>query len=138
MAWLLAAEEGLAIGGVEIGETVAKWLEVAAIAAITVAIVAAVIRSAVVWVQSDGDAAFQAFKRGIGRGMLVGLDLLIAADIIPKHGIMAGNVFESGSQVMQRIAAPMVGGLVSSALLTLIVVPSLYYIVYRRRAGAPR
>ena len=82
MAWLLAAEEGLAIGGVEIGETVAKWLEVAAIAAITVAIVAAVIRSAVVWVQSDGDAAFQAFKRGIGRGMLVGLDLLIAADII--------------------------------------------------------
>jgi uncharacterized membrane protein len=35
-----------------------------------------------VWVQSDGDAAFQAFKRGIGRGMLVGLDLLIAADII--------------------------------------------------------
>jgi Cu(I)/Ag(I) efflux system membrane protein CusA/SilA len=39
---------------------------------------------------------------------------------------MAGNVFESGSQVMQRIAAPMVGGLVSSTLLTLLIIPAIY------------
>ncbi|MGB5168123.1 MAG: DUF1622 domain-containing protein [Acidimicrobiia bacterium] len=82
MAWLLAAEEGLTIGGVEIGETVAKWIEVAAITAITVGIVTAVIRAVIAWIRSDGAAAFEVFKRGIGRGMLVGLDLLIAADII--------------------------------------------------------
>jgi len=32
----------------------------------------------------------------------------------------------TGSQVMKRIAAPMVGGMVSAALLTLIVVPAIY------------
>jgi len=32
-----------------------------------------------------------------------------------------------GSEVMQRIAAPMIGGLVSSAILTLLVIPVLYY-----------
>ena len=33
----------------------------------------------------------------------------------------------TGSQVMKRIAAPMVGGLVSSTILTLIVIPVIYY-----------
>jgi Cu(I)/Ag(I) efflux system membrane protein CusA/SilA len=32
----------------------------------------------------------------------------------------------TGSQVMKRIAAPMVGGLVSATILTLIVVPAIY------------
>ena len=32
----------------------------------------------------------------------------------------------TGSQVMKRIAAPMVGGLVSATILTLIVVPVIY------------
>lgn len=33
-----------------------------------------------------------------------------------------------GSEVMQRIAAPMIGGIVSSAILTLIIIPVLYMI----------
>ena len=33
---------------------------------------------------------------------------------------------ETGTRVMKRIASPMVGGLVSSTLLTLIVLPALY------------
>jgi Cu(I)/Ag(I) efflux system membrane protein CusA/SilA len=32
----------------------------------------------------------------------------------------------TGSEVMRRIAAPMVGGMVSSALLTLLVIPVIY------------
>jgi Cu(I)/Ag(I) efflux system membrane protein CusA/SilA len=32
----------------------------------------------------------------------------------------------TGSQTMKRIAAPMVGGMVSSTLLTLIVIPVIY------------
>jgi copper/silver efflux system protein len=35
----------------------------------------------------------------------------------------------AGSEVMRRIAAPMVGGMISSVLLTLIVIPALYALV---------
>ena len=35
----------------------------------------------------------------------------------------------AGSEVMQRIAAPMIGGMISSTLLTLIVIPALYDLI---------
>jgi Cu(I)/Ag(I) efflux system membrane protein CusA/SilA len=35
----------------------------------------------------------------------------------------------TGSEVMRRIAAPMVGGMVSSTVLTLIVIPAIYALV---------
>jgi Cu(I)/Ag(I) efflux system membrane protein CusA/SilA len=35
----------------------------------------------------------------------------------------------TGSEVMQRIAVPMIGGMVSSTLLTLIVIPAIYGLV---------
>ena len=35
----------------------------------------------------------------------------------------------TGSEVMQRIAVPMVGGMISSAILTLIVIPAIYAVV---------
>ncbi|MHB8535507.1 MAG: efflux RND transporter permease subunit [Sulfuricaulis sp.] len=38
----------------------------------------------------------------------------------------------TGSEAMQRIAAPMVGGMVSVAVLTLVVIPAAYYL-WRRR-----
>ena len=40
-----------------------------------------------------------------------------------------------GSEVMQRIAAPMIGGMVSSAFLTLIVIPSIFYILALKKGG---
>ena len=39
----------------------------------------------------------------------------------------------TGAEVMQRIAAPMVGGMVTSTILTLVVIPVLYYLWRRRR-----
>ncbi|WP_262297090.1 efflux RND transporter permease subunit [Microvirga sesbaniae] len=42
----------------------------------------------------------------------------------------------TGSEVMQRIAVPMIGGMVSSTLLTLIVIPAIYGIAKGR--GLPR
>jgi Cu(I)/Ag(I) efflux system membrane protein CusA/SilA len=39
----------------------------------------------------------------------------------------------TGSQVMQRLATPMVGGLFSAALLTLIVLPAAYMLIQRVR-----
>jgi Cu(I)/Ag(I) efflux system membrane protein CusA/SilA len=38
----------------------------------------------------------------------------------------------TGSEVMRRIAAPMVGGMISSALLTLLVIPALYALLKAR------
>ena len=35
----------------------------------------------------------------------------------------------TGSEVMRRIAAPMVGGMVTATVLTLVIIPSLYLIV---------
>jgi len=38
----------------------------------------------------------------------------------------------TGSEVMRRIAAPMVGGMISSTILTLIVIPAIYTLVKQR------
>jgi len=38
----------------------------------------------------------------------------------------------TGSEVMRRIAAPMVGGMVSSTVLTLMVIPAIYALVKAR------
>jgi Cu(I)/Ag(I) efflux system membrane protein CusA/SilA len=35
----------------------------------------------------------------------------------------------TGAEVMQRIAVPMIGGMMSSTLLTLIVIPAIYAVV---------
>ena len=38
----------------------------------------------------------------------------------------------TGSEVMQRIAVPMIGGMVSSTVLTLVVIPAIYALVKAR------
>jgi Cu(I)/Ag(I) efflux system membrane protein CusA/SilA len=41
----------------------------------------------------------------------------------------------TGSEIMQRIAVPMIGGMISSTLLTLIVIPAIYALVKGFRLG---
>jgi len=53
--------------------------------------------------------------------------MTVATTILALLPIMIGH--GTGSEVMQRIAAPMIGGLVSSTILTLIIVPVLFYLV---------
>jgi Cu(I)/Ag(I) efflux system membrane protein CusA/SilA len=43
----------------------------------------------------------------------------------------------TGSELMQRIAVPMIGGMVSSTVLTLIVIPAVYGLVKGWRLRAP-
>jgi Cu(I)/Ag(I) efflux system membrane protein CusA/SilA len=46
----------------------------------------------------------------------------------------------TGSEIMQRIAAPMIGGMITAPLLSMLVVPAVYYLLRRReigRAAAP-
>jgi Cu(I)/Ag(I) efflux system membrane protein CusA/SilA len=40
-----------------------------------------------------------------------------------------------GSEVMQRIAAPMIGGMISSGFLTLIIIPAVFYILAIKQKG---
>ena len=44
----------------------------------------------------------------------------------------------TGSEVMQRIAVPMIGGMVSSTLLTLVVIPAIYAVVKGWRLSSAR
>lgn len=43
----------------------------------------------------------------------------------------------TGPEVMQRIAAPMVGGMVTAPLLSLFVVPAVYLLLRRRGTSSP-
>lgn len=62
-----------------------------------------------------------------GAGLRVRPVMMTAASIIiGLLPIMYGT--GTGSEVMSRIAAPMVGGMLSAVLLTLLVLPALYYL----------
>ncbi|MBL8335158.1 MAG: efflux RND transporter permease subunit [Rhodoferax sp.] len=43
----------------------------------------------------------------------------------------------TGSEVMQRIAAPMVGGMISAPLLSMLVLPAVYRLMRRNRSNLP-
>jgi Cu(I)/Ag(I) efflux system membrane protein CusA/SilA len=43
----------------------------------------------------------------------------------------------AGSEVMQRIAVPMIGGMISSTVLTLIVIPAVYGLTKRWGLASP-
>ena len=74
--------DGLTIGEFEIARVVSEWIEILAVIVIAVAVVVSMLSGLIVRFRSDGAAAFKTFKRYIARGLLIGLDLLIAADII--------------------------------------------------------
>jgi len=55
------------------------------------------------------------------------------ATIIGLLPVMYGSGI--GSEIMSRIAAPMVGGMVSAVIMTLLVLPAIYFLWYRRALG---
>jgi copper/silver efflux system protein len=60
-----------------------------------------------------------------------GAALRVRPKMMTVVAIMAGLMpimwsHGTGSQVMKRIAAPMIGGMISATILTLIVVPAIY------------
>ena len=59
--------------------------------------------------------------------MTVGTIILGLAPILWSHG--------TGADVMKRIAAPMVGGMVTSTMLTLVVIPAIYVLWRRKDVG---
>ena len=58
---------------------------------------------------------------------------VVMAGLLP---ILVGS--GTGSEVMTRIAAPMVGGMISAPLLSMFLIPAAYLLMHRRRSTAGR
>ena len=85
-------------------------------------------------VLSDADLS-QAIREGAllrvrPKAMTVAVILAGLMPILIGHG--------AGSEVMSRIAAPMIGGMLSAPLLSMFVVPAAYLLIERRRLSRPR
>ena len=83
MRILVAADEpGGMIGDFEFAARVADWIEVIAVVVIAGAVIAALIGALLQRARVGWDGVVDVFRRHMARGLLIGLDLLIAADII--------------------------------------------------------
>ncbi len=94
------------------------------------------------------DHAYEEMRRekGVGMGLsdiysaiMIGAVDRVRPKMMTVTAIMAGLLpimwgHGAGSQVMKRIAAPMVGGMISSTLLTLLVIPAIYALWKRRES----
>ena len=83
-----------------------------------------------------GRVSIETVRRAVIDGALRRLRpivMTVAATIGGLLPIMFGG--GTGSEVMRRIAAPMVGGMVSATLLTLVVIPALYLLWRSHRSG---
>jgi Cu(I)/Ag(I) efflux system membrane protein CusA/SilA len=73
-------------------------------------------------------------RADLRRAIMVGAVERVRPKMMTVTAIMAGLLpilwsTGSGSEVMQRIAVPMIGGMVSSTVLTLVVIPAVYALV---------
>ncbi|MGU3537582.1 efflux RND transporter permease subunit [Methylobacterium sp. A54F] len=86
-------------------------------------------------------------REDLRRSIMIGAVERVRPKMMTVTAIMAGLVpilwsTGAGSEVMQRIAVPMVGGMVSSTVLTLVVIPAVYGLARgwglpARREGPP-
>ncbi len=83
-------------------------------------------------VEADVEAIRDAVQRGAGLRVRP-VTMTATATIVGLLPIMVGS--GTGSEVMRRIAAPMVGGMASAMLLTLLVLPAVYFL-WKRAASA--
>ena len=96
--------------------------------------------------QLRGAKAEPVSARRSPRGHHVGAVERVRPKMMTVVAIMAGLLpilwsTGTGSEVMRRIAVPMIGGMVSSTILTLIVIPAIYGLIKesglrRQRASA--
>ena len=83
----------------------------------------------------------KAFTRSdLNEAIMVGAVDRVRPKMMTVVAIMAGLLpimwgTGTGSEVMSRIAAPMVGGMISSTVLTLAVIPAIYALVKQWRLG---
>ena len=80
-------------------------------------------------------------RRDLNEAIMLGAVERVRPKMMTVVAIMAGLIpilwsTGTGSEVMQRIAVPMIGGMISSTVLTLIVIPAVYALI--KGFGLPR
>jgi Cu(I)/Ag(I) efflux system membrane protein CusA/SilA len=94
--------------------------------------------------RTECEAAGRAFTRDdLYAAIMKGAVERVRPKMMTVAAIMAGLLpimwsHGTGAEVMQRIAVPMIGGMVSSTLLTLIVIPAIYALVKGIAIQSPR
>jgi uncharacterized membrane protein len=97
--------DGLTFGDFEIAKEFSEWIELAAVCLIAVTVVVAAVVGVRAAMSSDTTAGLVAFKLALARGLIAGLDLLIAADVIRTVTLdqTLENVLVLGLLVLVRI-----------------------------------
>ncbi|WP_454656208.1 efflux RND transporter permease subunit [Bosea beijingensis] len=111
------------------------FIALAGVAAETGVIMLIYLDHALSEVRERCEAQGRAFTRAdLHEAIMLGAVERVRPKIMTVVAIMAGLLpilwnTGSGSEVMQRIAVPMIGGMVSSTVLTLLVIPAIYGLV---------
>jgi Cu(I)/Ag(I) efflux system membrane protein CusA/SilA len=118
------------------------FIALAGVAAETGVIMLIYLDHALLEARAKAAAETRAFTRGdLNAAIMVGAVERVRPKMMTVVAIMAGLMpilwaHGTGSEVMQRIAVPMIGGMVSSTVLTLVVIPAVYSLV--KGWGLPR
>ena len=122
------------------------FIALAGVAAETGVIMLIYLDHAMKEIQAARDAEGKPFTRtDLNTAIMLGAVERVRPKMMTVVAIMAGLIpilwsTGTGSEVMQRIAVPMIGGMISSTILTLIVIPAVYALIkgfkLPRRPGA--
>ena len=118
------------------------FIALAGVAAETGVIMLIYLDHALLEARAKAAAETRAFTRAdLNAAIMVGAVERVRPKMMTVVAIMAGLMpilwaHGTGSEVMQRIAVPMIGGMVSSTVLTLVVIPAVYSLV--KGWGLPR
>ena len=121
------------------------FIALAGVAAETGVVMLIYLDQAMAELKAERDAQGRSFMRDdLRKAIMLGAVERVRPKMMTVVAIMAGLVpilwsTGTGSEVMQRIAVPMIGGMVSSTVLTLIVIPAVYGLVkgWGLSAGTP-
>ena len=111
------------------------FIALAGVAAETGVIMLIYLDQALLAARAQASSETRAFTRAdLNAAIMVGAVERVRPKIMTVVAIMAGLMpilwaHGTGSEVMQRIAVPMIGGMVSSTVLTLVVIPAVYSLV---------
>ncbi len=127
LMWWLGFNFSVAVG--------VGFIALAGVAAETGVIMLIYLDQALKELQAKRDAEGKPFTRAdLQAAIMLGAVERVRPKMMTVVAIMAGLIpilwsTGTGSEVMQRIAVPMIGGMVSSSILTLVVIPAVYGLV---------
>jgi Cu(I)/Ag(I) efflux system membrane protein CusA/SilA len=111
------------------------FIALAGVAAETGVVMLIYLEQAMAEVRRERELEARPFSRAdLHHAIMLGAVERVRPKMMTVVAIIAGLVpilwsTGTGSEVMQRIAVPMIGGMVSSTLLTLVVIPAIYGLV---------